>query len=290
MAEKRLRVAYGVIRPANVTTRLDDLPEAVARARPVTRWSHDYRFGNVNDNGTIRTLTGRLGYPAVHEAVENDFDARSDAFIQREAQHADAVSSPFVLDYENGFVAFEDLGGDMKPNGFVSHLRALLNTADDAWRFNVELVTQEESFRAFLGRVTRVTEVTFEVRPTNPGPDPIFEPLDRPIRGAKAQRARVTLENENGLDVDPPEDPSQPSDNLADQGLVMVEKGYGVGRKLKLRAEDEEGRSVEYDGRESVVPLKDVYDQVADDHVTRAQFIGTVLLGRLEWLRSRAPR
>ena len=283
-AERKLRAAYAFVRTTNLADQ-EALERAIEAKPQVQRYGHEYVFGNVHkeDNGLI---TGRMGFPAIEELVERDYDEVLGEFNERVVEHPDAPSVPFVLDPADGLIAFEDLSPRIKPRGFVGHFRALLEkgVAEHNIEFAVELAFRSENVREFLSRVSRVTSVRFEVRPTNPDDRESFRPLDEALKRARAKRARVVMENdEEGLELEP-SDPDKQTDNLLEQGVLMVESGYGTGREFQIEAEDEH-EPVIYDARAGGSLIRDLAPNVPDDHGSRIAILKAWLGERLDELR-----
>jgi hypothetical protein len=181
----------------------DPIREAVEGATSVERYRHEWILGNLTYTDDPPVVTGRLGYPAQERLTRQDLDSATQAFVEREYELPDAVSSPFVLNYRTGVIAFE--GDKIGATGFVNHLVALLNSAGRG-TFTGELIRIAEDYREFIRVVDKVTRVSFDVSPTNPRDREIFRPLDAGMKAANAERQRVRIENEReGLRLVPPD-------------------------------------------------------------------------------------
>lgn len=275
------RVRYVDVHPGQGTLMPREYPlrDAVAEARSVERYRHLWVLGNLAFDDGAHLVTGRLGYPATEERMQQDYVPETQSFVEKHFALPDAASSAFVLDYESGYFAFE-VGNKIRPTGFVNHFVALLNSSG-VGAFKGELVRLAETYRHFLEVVDKVTRVAFEVRPTNPRDRLIFRPLDEGMKAANASRERVTIENDDGLIVDPPPTRDEESPNPAVQGIEMVEEGYGD--RYRIDAE-RDGQPVRYDSRSGGL-LRDVIEDAPDDQASRVQTLTESLERRAESLQ-----
>ncbi len=142
--------------------------------------------------------------------------------------------------------------------------------------FEGELLTRQEPYREFLkNERTCVTRVTFEVKPTNPRDKPIFHDLDRGLRAAGAAKEKVTIENEEGLVIDPPDSDEDTTENPAVQGIEMVEAGYGTEFGYKMDAETPDGpeRYTYTPDEPGVVAEVDELEEAPDDPGSRLRIL-----------------
>jgi|GEM_PF-4922567 len=235
------------------------LRDAVEGASSVNRYNHDWLIGNLSVDEGRQTLVGRLGYPETEQRTREDYDPTRQAFVEQNVEVPDAASAAFALNYVSGELAFE--GTDrIGPTGFVNHFVALLRTVDEG--FKGQLVRIATEYREFLAAVDKVTRVSFEVVPTNPRDRNIFKPLDVGMKAANATRERVTLENDEGLVVPPPDSRDETTDNPAIMGIEMNEEGYGKGYKIDAKRE---GRDYRFDSEHGGGLLRDVVEDAPED-------------------------
>jgi hypothetical protein len=238
---------------------------AFEERRSVSRYGHDWRIGNFQIDSDTGLATGRLGYPALEHEELLQYDAERQVFEPAAVEYPGSVSAGFAFQPDSSTLAFEDTS-DIGPTGFVGHLVALLNVTPYG-PFDGSLLTQPETYRSFVRRVSKVTRVTFEAVPTNPRDKPIFRDLDRGLRAAGASKERVTLESEEGLVIDPPESDEETTDNPAVQGLEMVEAGYGTEFGYRIEAQTPSGpKRYEYTPEEhgAVAEVDEVEEAPAD--------------------------
>ncbi|HEX2096565.1 MAG TPA: hypothetical protein VHF50_04280 [Solirubrobacterales bacterium] len=256
----RLTIYYGLIWQEQGSL-LSEYPlrDAVERAESVNRYNHDWLIGNLSVDEGRQLLVGKLGYPETEQRTQEDYDPVDQAFVEQTVEVPDAASAAFALNYASGALAFE--GTDrIGPTGFVNHFVALLRTVDEG--FKGQLVRIATEYREFLAAVDKVTRVSFEVVPTNPRDRNIFRPLDEGMKAANASRERVTLENDEGLVVPPPESRDETTDNPAIMGIEMNEEGYGNGFKIDAKRQ---GRDYRFDSEHGGGLLRDVVEDAPED-------------------------
>lgn len=258
----------------------EPIREAVEAATSTARYGHEWVLGNLEVDEASGLITGRLGYPDTDRRTHQDYDPEQHRFVEQLYELPDAVSSPFVLDYRSGAMAFE-ADNQIRPTGFVNHFVALLNEARKG-EFKGELVRLAEDYRDFIRKVDKITAVSFEVRPTNPRDRLIFRPLDEGMKVANAERQRVLIENnEDGLVVNPPATRDEMTANPAVQGIEMVEEGYG--EKYRIDAE-KDGRPLRYDSRRGGL-LRDLLEDASDDPQERTETLRDFLSQRADFLQ-----
>lgn len=216
---------------ATLEAQPDPLLDAVTNWKETEHWNHHWVLGDLQTDTHRNLVFGRMGHPAEEKLDRVAYDATTNKFEEKHFNLPGSKSGAFVLNYKTGAMAFE--ADQIKPTGFVNHLCAILNNSAPDGKFTGSLDTTEESYRDFLASVTKVTSVTFEVRPTNPRDRKVFEAMDKGMKAANATRMRTTIENkEEGLIIDPPDTRDKESANLAVQGIEMNEEGYGNGFRM----------------------------------------------------------
>jgi hypothetical protein len=261
----RLTIYYGQIWLEQATLFSEyPLRDAVEGAGPVNRYNHDWLIGNLSVDEGRQILVGKLGYPETEQRTREDYDPAEQAFVEQNVEVPDAASAAFALNYASGALAFE--GTDrIGPRGFVNHLVALMRTVDEG--FKGQLIRIATEYREFLAAVDKVTRVSFEVIPTNPRDRNIFKPLDVGMKAANASRERVTLENDEGLVMQPPESRDETTDNPAIMGIEMNDEGYGKGYKIDAKRQ---GRDYRFDSEQGGGLLRDVVEGAPEDGEYRA--------------------
>ena len=256
----RLTIYYGQIWLEQATLFSEyPLRDAVEGAGPVNRYNHDWLIGNLSVDEGRQILVGKLGYPETEQRTREDYDPAEQAFVEQNVEVPDAASAAFALNYVSGALAFE--GTDrIGPRGFVNHLVALMRTVDEG--FKGQLIRIATEYREFLAAVDKVTRVSFEVIPTNPRDRNIFKPLDVGMKAANASRERVTLENDEGLVMQPPESRDETTDNPAIMGIEMNDEGYGKGYKIDAKRQ---GRDYRFDSEQGGGLLRDVVEGAPED-------------------------
>ncbi len=256
----RLTIYYGQIWLEQATLFSEyPLRDAVEGAGPVNRYNHDWLIGNLSVDEGRQILVGKLGYPETEQRTREDYDPAEQAFVEQNVEVPDAASAAFALNYASGALAFE--GTDrIGPRGFVNHLVALMRTVDEG--FKGQLIRIATEYREFLAAVDKVTRVSFEVIPTNPRDRNIFKPLDVGMKAANASRERVTLENDEGLVMQPPDSRDETTDNPAIMGIEMNDEGYGKGYKIDAKRQ---GRDYRFDSEQGGGLLRDVVEGAPED-------------------------
>jgi hypothetical protein len=101
---RKLRAAYARIRPRNLAEP-GTLLRAIQANPRVSRYGHEYVFGNIEEVDGGEFVTGRMGFPAVEELVEREYDDLLGEFVERTVEHPDAPSGAFVLHLDSGVMA-----------------------------------------------------------------------------------------------------------------------------------------------------------------------------------------
>lgn len=158
----------------------------------------------------------RLGFASGTEFEMWDEDQQD--FIDAEVNAG--TTSPFVVRLEDLRVAFQLRGSAIKGQSFAHALQSLMREASgEQWR--VELETTAISLPEWLSTVSRVTRISFTLRP--PNPNFTNRPLIKNAVGdTEAAIARLVLEADpdslDGLDTNAA---------LITQALDHTDRGYG---------------------------------------------------------------
>lgn len=257
---------------------VDPIKDCLEGATSIERYRHEWVIGNLKFDADATLATGRLGYPDREQRTQEDYDAEHQAFVETEIELPHAVSAAFVLDYRSGSIAFEE-HDRIGPTGFVKHLAALLKQAGGSrYEFRGELIRIADNYRDFVRRVDRISQVAFDVFPTNPRDRPIFRPLDEGMKAMNANRERFVAENkEEGLQLRPPESRDETTDNPAIMGIEMTEEGYGKGYRIDAEMD---GRPVRYDSTSGGGLLRDVLEDVPESPEIRLDLLMVQLTER----------
>lgn len=161
--QRQAKIAFGEVSGIRGT---DGIAErALVPGTAIVRYSRLWRLGQWRWLEPGRRISGRIGYERPGEIAEL-WDPRRNDFV--ETQLPEGMTSPFLLDVQDGRIAFQLRAGRIKAQSFSGALRALLNEADPNGFWRVEHLAAGEPWSEWQARARRIQKLEIRVERPNP--------------------------------------------------------------------------------------------------------------------------
>jgi hypothetical protein len=212
------RIAFARISTASLTPQgrnpaATALEQSMVAGTLVERYGRQWRIGQTQRVGSH--IVGRIGFQGQGPTTELWDDSLAD--FRREVL-TEGHSTPFAVRRSDLRTAFQLRPGIIERTTFCSNLQALLNAAQNAYKWRVEPERTAVSWPDWLARVDRITQLRVKV--VRPNPHYEQDEIEALLEQARANAATIALKaQEQGLSLTDSE--------LIAQALDHAEAGYG---------------------------------------------------------------
>ena len=249
----------------------EDLVAALSPDSHVERYNRSWRFSR--PRRLDGWLLGKMGFERLGERAGSTYDEELKDFVPITRVNEQVSFSHFVIELNSQTIAFEEKPPDIRRQSFIGAFQALTGVA--GLRFSLDLLSDAEDFREWLGTIDRLVRVRVVVRRPNPDWTEVPELLRRLLEPSNAEEADVTLwtgddDSESGLVVD---------GTVIDDAAGYVAAGHGT---LRARGRAPGGRNREFSSERNVRSVQ-IEEDVADD----SESIFERIRGRLDELLGR---
>ena len=180
----------------------EEIVDALSPDNTVTRYSRTWRLSAPSTSE--RSLVGKLGFVRRSAGASVTYDERLHDFVVSEAPTIQGNFAYYVLDLPTRILGFEERPPDIYRQSFLGALEGLLHSQGFKW--DVDPLTDEASFEAWLRDVDVVTRFHATVNRPNPTPRRHAAEIRDLILEPKSDRftvdATVDSDSSEGLQVD----------------------------------------------------------------------------------------
>ena len=163
------------------------------------------------------------------------------------------AQSKFFIHLNSQVVAYHPIINRISNNQFLTHLTELIEVGYDKFFVQADIspIDEEVKISEAIKILETVTEVSFDVHPTNPSNRPVYQTLDERLKRLKATREKRTIYAEaEGFNRE------ELLKDGAYKGIMLAVDGYG---NASLSGEKDDGSYTTISTGESPV-LKEVSD------------------------------